>query len=191
MKRNLFFLHSVFRVKTEVWRALTVVFLSLLLSSSGFAQRTVTGTISDAGDNSAMPGANVALKGTTTAVMTDADGKYSITVPNDQAVLVFSFIGKISKEVVVGQQSVIHVSLEDETTSLSEIVVVGYGTAKRKDLTGSVASISSREMNPGINPNPLQAIQGKVAGLVITQPSGDPHPEPYGKASGIYLAGGR
>lgn len=166
-------------------------FLLMLVSLNSFAQRTITGKILDATDNSAMPGANVSLKGTNTAVMTDIDGSYSIAVPNDQAVLVYSFIGKIPKEVVVGSQSTIDVSLVDETTSLSEIVVVGYGTAKRKDLTGSVASISSKELNPGVNPNPLQAIQGKVAGLVITQPSGDPTQSPTVRLRGYTsLAGG-
>lgn len=191
MKGNLFFLHSAFRVKTEVWRALTVVLFFLLISSSGFAQKTVTGTVLDATDNSAMPGVNVAVKGTTSATMTGVDGKYSISVPNDQTVLVFSFIGKVSKEVTVGTQTLIDVSLEDETTTLSEVVVVGYGTAKRKDLTGSVASIASKDLNPGINPNPLQAIQGKVAGLVITQPSGDPTQNPTVRLRGYTsLAGG-
>lgn len=168
-----------------------MVLFSLLLSSSGFAQRTVTGTIFDAVDNSAMPGVNVAVKGTTNAVMTGIDGKYSISVPGDQSVLVFSFIGKVSREVTVGQQSIIDLSLEDETTTLSEVVVVGYGTAKRKDLTGSVSSIAAKDMNPGINPNPLQAIQGKVAGLVITQPSGDPTQNPTVRLRGYTsLAGG-
>lgn len=191
MKGNLFFLHSGFRVKTEVWRALTVVLFSLFLSSSAFAQKTVTGTVSDATDNSGMPGVTVAVKGTATATMTNGDGTYSISVPNDQAVLVFSFIGKISKEVVVGSQSAVNVALEDENTTLSEVVVVGYGTAKRKDLTGSVASIASKDLNPGINPNPLQAIQGKVAGLVITQPSGDPTQSPTVRLRGYTsLAGG-
>lgn len=164
---------------------------SLAFSTSGFAQKTVTGTVLDATDNSGMPGVNVAVKGTTTATMTGVDGKYSLSVPNDQAILVFSFIGKVSREVTVGSQSVIDVALEDETTSLSEVVVVGYGTAKRKDLTGSVASISSKDLNAGINPNPLQAIQGKVAGLVITQPSGDPTQNPTVRLRGYTsLAGG-
>jgi len=170
---------------------LTVLLLSVFFSSSGFAQKTVTGTVSDATDNSAMPGVNVAVKGTTNATMTGVDGRYSITVPNDQAVLVYSFIGKVSKEVVVGAQTLIDISLVDETTSLSEVVVVGYGTAKRKDLTGSVSSIASKDLNAGINPNPLQAIQGKVAGLVITQPSGDPTQSPTVRLRGYTsLAGG-
>ena len=170
---------------------MTVLLLSVFFSSSGFAQKTVTGTVSDATDNSAMPGVNVAVKGTTNATMTGVDGRYSITVPNDQAVLVYSFIGKVSKEVVVGAQTLIDISLVDETTSLSEVVVVGYGTAKRKDLTGSVSSIASKDLNAGINPNPLQAIQGKVAGLVITQPSGDPTQSPTVRLRGYTsLAGG-
>ena len=191
MKGNLFFLRSGFRLKTEVRKAMGLVLFSLLIAGSGFAQKTVSGTVSDATDNSAMPGVNVAVKGTTNATMTGIDGKYSISVPNDQAVLVFSFIGKVSEEVTVGTQSVINVTLEDETTSLSEVVVVGYGTARRKDLTGSVSSIAAKDMNAGINPNPLQAIQGKVAGLVITQPSGDPTSSPTVRLRGYTsLAGG-
>lgn len=163
----------------------------LLAGPLVFAQIAVTGTITDGTDGSPLPGANVAIKGSTQAVMTDVDGKYSITVPTKETILVFSFIGKISKEVIVADQTVINVNLEDETTSLSEIVVVGYGTAKRKDLTGSVASIASKDLNPGINPNPLQAIQGKVAGLVITQPSGDPNQNPTVRLRGYTsLAGG-
>lgn len=191
MKKNLFSNPHVFHLKWEVWRKGIAVMACLLLGISAYAQKTVTGTVFDATDNSALPGANVAIKGTTTAAMTGVDGKFSITVPNDQSTLVFSFIGKNNKEVIVGNQTDISVSLEDETTSLSEVVVVGYGTAKRKDLTGSVTSVSSKDLNPGINPNPLQAIQGKVAGLVITQPSGDPTQNPTVRLRGYTsLAGG-
>ena len=191
MKGDLFFLHSGFRAGAGVRKVLTLLLFSLLISGSGFAQKTVSGTVLDATDDSAMPGVNVSIKGTTTATMTGADGKYSINVPNDQTVLVFSFIGKIDREVTVGAQTLIDVRLEDETTTLSEVVVVGYGTARRKDLTGSVSSIAAKDMNPGINPNPLQAIQGKVAGLVITQPSGDPTQSPTVRLRGYTsLAGG-
>jgi TonB-linked SusC/RagA family outer membrane protein len=188
MKGKLFFQRGIGR---DIWSKLFVLLLFLTIGPLAMAQKTVTGTILDATDNSGMPGANVAVKGTSTAAMTDVDGKYSITVPNDQAVLVFSFIGKVPQEVVVGNRTVIEVSLADETTTLTEVVVVGYGTAKRKDLTGSVASIAAKDMNPGINPNPLQAIQGKVAGLVITQPSGDPTQDPTVRLRGYTsLAGG-
>lgn len=189
MKKNLSIYHFESRSK-PCFGILTALFVALM-SFAAVAQRTVTGTTLDATDNSGMPGVNVAIKGTTTAVMTDVSGKYSITVPNNQAVLVFSFIGKVPQEIVVGDKSSIEVSLVDETTTLSEVVVVGYGTAKRKDLTGSVTSISSKDMNPGINPNPLQAIQGKVAGLVITQPNGDPNSNPTVRLRGYTsLAGG-
>lgn len=169
-----------------------ILMLALLsFSLVSYGQKTVSGTVLDALDNSGMPGVNVQVKENTTTVMTDANGKFSISVPNNQATLVFKFIGKITKEVLVGNQSEITVSLEDETTSLSEVVVVGYGTAKRKDLTGSVTSVAAKDMNAGINPNPLQAIQGKVAGLVITQPSGDPNQSPTVRLRGYTsLAGG-
>jgi TonB-linked SusC/RagA family outer membrane protein len=188
MKVHLLFRRSGTRVQNRRW-ILTFLFLSSVLLAQ--AQVTVSGTLTDATDGSPMPGANVAVKGTTQAVMTDVEGKYSISAPSKSSVLVFSFIGKVSKEVTVGDQTMINVSLEDETTTLTEIVVVGYGTAKRKDLTGSVTSIASKDMNPGINPNPLQAIQGKVAGLVITQPSGDPNQSPTVRLRGYTsLAGG-
>lgn len=188
MKVHLLFRRSGTRVQNRRW-ILTFLFLSSVLLAQ--AQVTVSGTLTDATDGSPLPGANVAVKGTTQAVMTDVAGKYSISAPSKSSVLVFSFIGKVSKEVTVGDQTVINVSLEDETTTLTEIVVVGYGTAKRKDLTGSVTSIASKDMNPGINPNPLQAIQGKVAGLVITQPSGDPNQSPTVRLRGYTsLAGG-
>src|SRR5690606_7361937 len=94
-------------------------------------------------------------------------------------------------EVTVGTQTQINITLESDVKALSEVVVVGYGTARRKDLTGSVQQISSRDFNAGINPNPLQAIQGKVAGLVITQPSGDPNQAPTVRLRGYTsLAGG-
>ena len=109
----------------------------------------------------------------------------------DNATLVLSFIGYTSQEIAVGNRSTVDVKLADDTKALEEVVVVGYGTAKRKDLTGSVAQVSSKDFNPGINPNPLQAIQGKVAGLVITTPSGDPNQQPTVRLRGYTsLAGG-
>lgn len=188
MKVHLLFRRSGIRIQNRRW---ILAFLFLFSGLVAQAQISVSGTLTDATDGSPIPGANVAIKGSTQAVMTGVDGKYSISAPSKSSILVFSFIGKVSKEVTVGEQTQINVSLEDETTSLTEIVVVGYGTAKRKDLTGSVTSIASKDMNPGINPNPLQAIQGKVAGLVITQPSGDPNQSPTVRLRGYTsLAGG-
>jgi len=177
------------------WNALRVlsmlVMVLLLSNSAAWAQgRTVTGTVTDP-TGSKLPGVSVQIKGTQRGTNTDAEGKYSLTNVPDNATLVLSFIGYTSQEVAVGNRTTADVKLAEDTKALEEVVVVGYGTAKRKDLTGSVAQVTSRDFNPGINPNPLQAIQGKVAGLVITTPSGDPNQQPTVRLRGYTsLAGG-
>ncbi|MBN8823031.1 MULTISPECIES: TonB-dependent receptor [unclassified Spirosoma] len=168
-----------------------LVMLLLLGNSAAWAQgRTVTGRVTDPA-GSGLPGVSVQIKGTQRGTNTDADGKYSLANVPDNATLVMSFIGYTSQEVVVGARSTVDVKLSDDTKALEEVVVVGYGTSKRKDLTGSVTQVSSKDFNAGVNPNPLQAIQGKVAGLVITSPSGDPTQAPTVRLRGYTsLAGG-
>ncbi|WP_461074640.1 SusC/RagA family TonB-linked outer membrane protein [Spirosoma flavus] len=174
-----------------------VCFLSMLVmamllgNSAAWAQgRTITGRVTDPA-GSGLPGVSVQIKGTQRGTNSDAEGKYSINNVPDNATLVFSFIGFTSQEVPVGNQSSVDVKLSDDTKALEEVVVVGYGTAKRKDLTGSVTQVTSKDFNAGVNPNPLQAIQGKVAGLIITSPSGDPTQAPTVRLRGYTsLAGG-
>ena len=171
---------------------LTMLTMILLLGNSvAWAQgTTVTGKVTDP-TGSALPGVSVQLKGTQRGTNTDADGKYSLANVPANATLVLSFIGYTSQEVAVGNRSVVDVKMADDTKALEEVVVVGYGTAKRKDLTGSVVQVSAKDFNAGVNPNPLQAIQGKVAGLVITAPSGDPNATPTVRLRGYTsLAGG-
>ncbi|AQG81269.1 SusC/RagA family TonB-linked outer membrane protein [Spirosoma montaniterrae] len=170
---------------------LTMLVMVLLLGSqNAWAQgRTVTGTVTDP-TGSGLPGVSVQIKGTQRGTNTDADGKYSLANVPDNATLVLSFIGYTTQEVAVGNRSTLDVKLADDTKALEEVVVVGYGTSKKKDLTGSVAQVSSKDFNPGINPNPLQAIQGKVAGLVITTPSGDPNSQPTVRLRGYTSLGG-
>ncbi len=163
----------------------------LLGNSVAWAQgRTVTGVVTDPTGGS-LPGVSVQIKGTQRGTNTDADGKYSLANVPDNGTLVFSFIGFSSQEIAVANRSTLDVKLADDTKALEEVVVVGYGTAKRKDVTGSIVQVSSKDFNAGVNPNPLQAIQGKVAGLVITQPSGDPNQTPTVRLRGYTsLAGG-
>ncbi len=179
----------------ETWSArqsgLAILLFALLsITTSVFAQEvTVTGKVTDMkGDG--LPGVSITVKGTTKGSNTDMDGNYTVSASPTET-LVFSFIGFSSKEVLVGNQSKLDVQMSDDVKALEEVVVVGYGTAKRKDVTGSVQSVSAKDFNAGINPNPLQAIQGKVAGLVITQPSGDPNSNPTVRLRGYTsLAGG-
>ena len=167
------------------------VFLVLSTTVAWSQTKTVTGKITSSEDQSSIPGVNVIEKGTSNGTVTDADGSYTVSV-NDGATLTFTFVGFKSQDVVVGTQTNISLALEPDVTALTEVVVVGYGTVQKKDLTGAVTQVSSKEFNAGVNINPLQAIQGKVAGLNITQGSGDPNASPTVKLRGYtsLLGGG-
>ncbi|WP_019987704.1 SusC/RagA family TonB-linked outer membrane protein [Rudanella lutea] len=160
--------------------------LALLFTvQTAFGQgATISGTVKEA-DGTPLPGVTVQVKGTTRGTNTDIDGRYQLTNVQPGATLVFSFIGKTPQEAVVGNQSVIDVTLADDSKSLQEVVVVGYGTQRRKDLTGSIASISAEEFQKGNIVNPEQLVAGKLAGVQITPPSGQP-----GGGSTIRIRGG-
>lgn len=156
-----------------VGRYLVVLFV--LASFLANAQsKTVTGKVTSADDGSGVPGVNIIEKGTSNGTVSDADGKYSISV-SDNATLVFSFVGYTSQEVVVGNQSTVDVSLALDVQALTEVVVVGYGTQEKKEITSSVASIKAEDFNKGTVNNPIQLLQGKVAGLNISRAGGDPN----------------
>ena len=145
--------------------------LMLLLSLQANAQTTVTGTVSDA--NGPIPGANVNLKGTKTGVSTSFDGNYSISVPSN-GVLVFSFLGLKNKEVTVNGQTRINVTMEEDSNNLKEVVVIGYGAQRKEAVTGSVASITGSVLREVPSANVTQALQGRVAGVQMSQTSSKP-----------------
>ena len=125
---------------------------------------TVQGTVTDF--DGALPGATIAVKGTTTAILSGADGSYAITVPNGNAVLVFSFLGYVTQEITVGNRTVIDVTLSEDAKSLEEVVVIGYGTARKKDITGSVIQVlPDRIANE--NPKTVQDILRGTPGLNV------------------------
>jgi len=156
----------------------TLMAITMLVSLSMYAQdKTVTGKVTDAADGSGMPGVSIAVAGANKGTQTDVNGNYKLSV-GDKATLVFSFVGYTKQEIAVGTRSVIDVKLGADNKSLEEVVVVGYGTQKRKEISGTVSSLSSRDFNAGVITNPLAGAQGKVAGLVITQSSGDPNAAP-------------
>ena len=138
----------------------------LLASASAFAQtKTVTGTVTDAA-NEPLIGASVLVQGTSTGTITDMDGKYSISVtPED--VLAFSYVGMTSQTIKVGTQNVINVTLKEDSQVLAETVVIGYGSAKKRDLTGSITNIKGEELANKPAMNPLSSLQGKVAGCLL------------------------
>ncbi|MDR2232994.1 MAG: TonB-dependent receptor [Tannerella sp.] len=152
-------------------------FIALMLLSftsyAAFAQITVTGTVTDT-RNETLIGVNVLVKGTTTGAVTDIDGKYSLSVPNAQSVLVFSYVGYLSQEVRVGSQRSINVTLEEDTQSLDEVVVVGYGTQRRSDVSTAIASASSENLKDRSSVNFGEALAGQLAGVQIQQTTGMP-----------------
>jgi TonB-linked SusC/RagA family outer membrane protein len=157
------------------------VFLVFLLQCSfvigAFSQNiTVTGTVTEAETGELLPGVNVVVVGTTQGSITSVDGEYQISVPAD-AVLRFSYIGYKIQEIPVSGRSEINVVLEKESTLMDEIVVVGYGTARRQDLTGSLASISSDEINKTPLANAAEAIKGRLPGVNIITTDGSPDAE--------------
>ncbi|MFO7756675.1 MAG: SusC/RagA family TonB-linked outer membrane protein [Bacteroidales bacterium] len=163
--------------------ARTVMLTSLVLFLTGFSallgqERTVKGTVYD-GEGLTLPGATVVIKGQpTTGTTTGADGNYSIDVMSPDATLVFSFVGMKSVEVTVGDQSTIDVTLEYDVIGLEELVVVGYGTLQRREITNSITSVKSDEFVKGAVDNVGELIQGKVAGLIVTSTSGSPTASP-------------
>lgn len=145
----------------------------MLLFCSGIdAQTTVSGKVSDA--NGPIPGVNVILKGTNNGAATDFDGNYTISNIPSNGVLVFSFIGYKTKEVPVGNQKLINVVLDLDTAALDEVIVIGYGTQKKESVTGSVVSIKSEDLNQVQATNFTQALQGRAAGVDLTQTSTRP-----------------
>ncbi len=134
----------------------------------------VSGTVTN-NKGEGVPGVSIREEGTGNGVTSDANGKYSISVKNEKSVLVFTSVGYKSFQTAVGSQKVINVVLEDDNTTLGEVVVIGYGTVERKELTSSVAKIDAKNFNRGNVNNPAQLLQGKVAGLSIVRPGGNPN----------------
>lgn len=164
-------------------RYLTVLLIFIAAVASA-QSRTVSGKVTSADDGSGMPGVSISEKGTSNGVITDAEGNYTISVgPN--AVLVFSFVGTVTQEIPVGNQTSIAVSLASDVTQLGEVVVVGYGTIERKDVTGSIVAVNSKDFNKGVMGSPQDLLLGKVAGVTITSNSGAP-----GSSSTIRIRGG-
>lgn len=134
--------------------------------------KTVRGTISDK-EGQALIGVNVLEENTNNGTVTDLSGNFSLEVSSPQAHLILSYIGYETQRVLVGNKSIINVVLNDDTKSLDELVVIGYGTQTRREITGSVANVTEKDFNKGANQNAADLLQGKVAGLSITSTSGD------------------
>ncbi len=152
----------------------TLLLLSIYSITAMAQSRVVQGEVTDLNDGSALPGVNVMVKGTNLGTVTDFDGKYVLTVPESATTLVFSYIGYTLQEVELGSQSTIDLGMTVNTTLLEDLVVIGYGTQEKKDITGAVQSVKSKDFNKGIITSPGQLLQGKAAGVTVTNSSGAP-----------------
>ncbi|MEI6434717.1 MAG: TonB-dependent receptor [Bacteroidota bacterium] len=140
-----------------------------------FAQvRTITGVVTASDTKETLPGATILIKGATAGAVTDINGMYSITVKTDKAELVFSYVGYNTKTIELGKQTVVDVQLEPKKTTLDELVVIGYGTVRKSDLSGSVGSVKSEDITKITSFNPVQSLQGNVTGVQVTTVSGEP-----------------
>ena len=159
--------------------------LSMLLIAvtTAFAQITVTGTVVD-GDQFGLPGVTVTVKGTSKAVATDFDGNYTIQVPSQESVLTFSFVGMSPVEETVGSRTKIDVTMKENAQELDEVVVVGYGTVKKRDLTGAVSQLKPTDRDAAKVTSIDNLLQGKIAGLSVGASSAAP-----GAASSVTIRG--
>lgn len=156
-------------------KVLIMVILFLFAGwSSTFAQQTISGQVTDESTREPLPGVNIIVKNSSEGTVTDLDGNYSLQVTDDEAVLIFSFIGFTTQEVPVNNQSVINLAMVPDAQALEEVVVVGYGAQKKANLTGSVATVSAEDITQRPAPNAANLVQGRVPGLQVTQPSAEP-----------------
>ncbi|MGE0076623.1 MAG: SusC/RagA family TonB-linked outer membrane protein [Bacteroidales bacterium] len=171
--------------KVNFFKSFLVLLTLITYGSFAYGQRiTITGTITDATNGDPIPGVTILVKGTTQGTSTDLNGKYSIQAEINSS-LVISFVGYTTQEIPVNGRAVIDVALDVATQSLDEVVVIGYGTVKKTDATGSVVAVSSKDFNKGAITSPQDLLVGKSAGVVITNSGGAP-----GSGATIRIRGG-
>jgi iron complex outermembrane receptor protein len=161
-------------MKKRIFTMLSILFLGILLSGAINAQGIrISGKVTDSADGSALAGVTIQEKGTTNGIITDGNGNFSISVA-PTATLVISYIGYATQEVPVNGKTIINVAMTVESMNLQEVVVIGYGTVAKKDATGSVVAIGTRDFNTGALSRPQDLIMGKIPGVQITTGGGDP-----------------
>jgi len=167
-------------------KVLLVVALMTMTVVSLFAQsRTISGKVTSPDEPDGIPGVNVVVKGTTIGTVTDFDGNYSLSVPDDRNVLTYSFVGFLTREMTIGNNSVIDVVMQPDLKTLGEVVVVGYGTQERRDITGSVTSIDNRAIENLVTPSFESQLAGRAPGVQITTPNGTLGAAPIIRVRGV------
>jgi len=147
---------------------LSLVLLMALMTGMAFAQqKTITGKVVDE-SGASIPGVSVLAVGTTTGTVTDIDGNYNLSVPSKSEVLRFGFVGMISQDVQIGQKTVIDVTMKTEVVGVDEVVVVGYGTRKKEEITGSISTVSDKQLKVSSAPSVVSRMQGQISGITVT-----------------------
>ena len=167
----------------KLWRITKLIVVLLIgcmmtVSANSVQQpqrKEITGTVSDS-NGSPMIGVTIAVKGTTTGIITDNEGKFRLSVPLDAKTLVFSFVGMKTQEIPITGKTSFIVAMEEETVGVDEVVVVGYGTQKKSDITGTVASLPKERLQMAPNLNITQAIQGSIPGVMVSTSSSGAQP---------------
>jgi len=167
---------------------LSRLILVIAVSSFAFAQRTITGTITDADNGEPLISATVIQAGTANGTITDFDGNYSLEVSTDATQLQVSYTGYADQTVELGNLSIVNVSLAAGSV-LDEIVVTGYGSQKEKEITSAVVEVSAEEFNQGVISDAAQLLQGKVAGLQVYNRGGDPNSQATIRLRGLSTVG--
>ena len=160
--------------KSSPWRTGLLALFSLLLAQALSAQVQVRGRVTDVVDGSPLTGVTIVEKGLTNGTITDLDGNFTLTVQDTGAVLVLSYTGYSSQEVHVGDRTNLELSLGEDVTIIDQVVVVGYGTQRKSDLTGSVGSIQGKELQSIATGDVAHSLQGKLAGVYVSPGSGEP-----------------
>ena len=154
--------------------ALLLVFFAIGLQAVLAQTREISGTVTSAEDGGTIPGVSVSVKGTTLGTVTDMDGNFRLRIPQDAQTLMFSFVGMLTQEVAISNQSFFRISLVAETIGVDEVVVVGYGTQSVRRMTTSVSSVSENEIQNVPVANVAQALSGKISGVQVSSTSGRP-----------------
>lgn len=147
---------------------------AMLCVQGVLAQNTpISGNVTGS-DGQPIPGVSVVVKGTTVGASTDIDGKFQLEIPSDAQTLVFSFVGLTAQEIAIDGKSVFNITMQEDAIGIEEVVAIGYGSQKKKDITGAVSSVRSENFNKGVATSPGQLLQGKVSGVNVTSSSGAP-----------------
>lgn len=161
----------ILKIKKVIGYTFLLLFFVTIVSGTYAQQRVVTGTVTDPNDEP-LPGVTVVVDGTTIGTVTDGDGNYSLSIPADTETLLFTYVGMRTQEISIDGRTAIQVQMEEDAIGIEEVVAIGYGVVRKRDLTGSVSSVDAEEIARTSSSNAIQALQAQVPGLDIQQSSG-------------------